>query len=88
MTIKEFLYDKNSNHWNDLYINKYGNVEYNGKIILNNNLLPLNINNAYSYTELDILFAAQKVEPKEGCNPADHIKNGRLGCYMDMPDEE
>ncbi len=88
MTIKEFLYDKNNNHWNELYINKHGNVEYNKRVILNNNFVPLNNANAYSYTELDILFAAQKIKPREGCNPADYIKNGRLGCFMDIPDKE
>lgn len=86
MTITQFLYDEDPNHWEMLSINKKGDVEYKNKVILNSEQLPLNDCSAYTDNELIILFQAKGIKPREGCNPNDKINNGTLGCYIDNPD--
>ena len=88
ITVQEFLHTKNENRWNELYLDKNNNIKYKNKIILKSNLTPLNRNNAYDYIEFDILFAAEKIKPNNGCNPSNQSLNGRMGCYLDFPNEK
>lgn len=81
-----FLYDEDPNRFDKININKNGNVEYKGKVIYNDNGEPLNDNTAYTTVEIKVLIAAKHIEPREGCDPGDTDKNGTLGCYIEIPD--
>ena len=84
----EYLYYPKENlPSNSLGLNDNGDVVFLDKVVLNHKGLPLNEHNAYSDTELKILFAASGITPREGCNPADTDNNGSLGCYIDIPEE-
>ncbi len=37
MTVNEFLHEKNTNRWSELYLNKDGNVEYKNMVIIRDN---------------------------------------------------
>lgn len=70
---------------NNLKVNSNGDVTYRNKVVLTSNGLPLNNNTAYSNNEFKVLFSAQKIKPKKGCNPQNIKKNGSIGCYIDNP---
>ena len=84
ISVHTFLNSKNINNWEKISINKNKDVEYEGKIILTNENIPLNSCSAHTTIEMKILFAAQGVKPREGCDPADIANNGTLGCYIDV----
>ncbi len=90
MALNEFLYDKNSNHWNELYLDKNGNASYKGMVIIKNkDHKPINSETAFTDDELIIYFRAQGIRPEEwGCDISDTINNGTLGCYLLMPSEK
>ena len=81
-----YLYDEDPNRFELIHINKNGNVEYKGKVLYTDNGKPLNRDTAYTTIELKVLFAAERIEPREGCDSGDTAKNGTLGCYVDIPD--
>jgi len=88
MSFDEYLNIKKSRKdWKTLKLNENGDVIFKNRIILTSNGLPLNENTAYTTTELKILFGAQGIKPRKGCNPKNIKKNGTLGCYIDNPDE-
>ncbi len=86
MTLEEYLYaDKKGKV---LKLNKNGDVIFNNKVIITKRNTPINNKTAYTDEELKTLFHAKGVKPKPGCDPSDTAKNGTLGCYIDMPDED
>ena len=86
ITINEFLYDPNPTHWKEVYLNKYGQVSYRGRVIVRDeDKKPITEKIAYTTLELILLFRSEGIRPEEeGCDQSDTIKNGTLGCYIDF----
>lgn len=78
MTVYEFLHEENTNHWNELYLNKGGNVEYKNMVIVkDDDHKPINEKSAFTNTELIMLFRAKGIRPEEwGCDLNDTAKTG------------
>lgn len=57
ITVEEFLKIEDLNRWNELYINKDGNIEYKKRVIIKNDTLkPLCYGNTDSKEEMLILY--------------------------------
>ena len=88
MTFEEYL-NSDKKPWYILNINNNGNVAFRGKTVLSeSNGKPLNNENAYTSIEMLVLFQAQRIKPKKGCNPKDSVKSGTLGCFMQFPEDD
>ncbi len=82
MTIDEFLYDPNPNHWSEVYLNKDGNVFYRDRIILNKQGEGINRQRACNTVELRLYLIASQIKPDEkGCNLMEIAKKGLSECY-------
>ena len=92
LAIKTMKFDKyldiTPKDLNKLFINKYGLVQYENKIILKNNFIPLTLKTARTTLEIKTAIIAEKIQPKKECNPLDTVANGTLGCYLDNSFEE
>lgn len=89
ITLEEYLNMKKSRKdFKTLKLNENGDVIFKNNVILTVNGQPLNENTAYTTIELKILFTAQGIKPRKGCNPKNIKKNGTLGCYIDNPDKK
>lgn len=86
ITLKEYLHADKEN--GILKLNKNGDVIYNNKVIITKRNTPINNKTAYTDDEIIILFYAKGLKPEPGCDPSDTVKNGTLGCYIDMPEED
>ncbi len=92
MTFEEFLYDKNTNHWNEVYYTKEGYIAYKNKVILReiqDESAPLTRDNAYSNNEIILAFRADGIRPEEwGCDVSDFARNGTIGCYLEYYEKD
>ncbi len=87
ITINEFLYDPNPTHWKEVYLNKYGQVSYRGRVIAaDNDKKPLNRKNACNIVELNLYLKASRIKPdEEGCSLVDIAQKGLFWCYSKDP---
>ncbi|MBQ8635684.1 hypothetical protein IJ425_05990 [bacterium] len=87
ISIKKYL-NIHPKDWNQITTNRFGFIRYGNKIILKNNFIPLTRNTAKTTIEIKIILAAEKIQPKENCDPSDTQNNGTMGCYINTNDSK
>ena len=78
----DFLYSEKNQK--DIKINKNDEIIYKGKVVLSNSFKnkPLTNQTAMTTVEMITRMNAHGITPKKGCNQADTLKSGTMGCYM------